>query len=592
MIVPMKKATILFVTGDAEATVTCLRKLGLLHVEHQNPPEGRDISELQDKVALIHSSFDVLNRVTAPEKNIQPQDPITADWTAVADHIIKLGNQLEQRESSSGNIISQINEWEHWGDVDIREIQHLSQNGIYLALYEVPVKEIRSFPDDVVVKTIFTAGDIAHCITISKRRFECPYQEILPPKATVSALKEQLIGNTKDIEMINGEIIKSARFFEALAGIEKTLKKEIEFQQVVSGMGTEGAISYITGYIPYDLEGHLSAEARSRKWGIVIDEPSADDNVPTLLRNPPWVNRIRPVLELLGLTPGYHELDVSMLFLVFFAIFFGILIGDAGYGLVYILLTLLITFWLRKRTKLNPEMKTMFSLFYLLGSCAIIWGVLTGTFFGQEWLRTLGFTPLVPQLNDAGVMQSFCFFLGALHLSIAHSWQAYLKYPSLKALADVGWICVLWTAFFVARTLILGEAFPSWVIWLFAAGIILVIVCTSPQANLFRAIGGGLGTVALSLMNNFTDVISYIRLFAVGLAGLAIAETTNTLSAGFGSGIVALVAGVVILIIGHGLNIILGLMSVLVHGVRLNVLEFSGHANVTWSGFTFEPLKE
>jgi V/A-type H+-transporting ATPase subunit I len=189
-------------------------------------------------------------------------------------------------------------------------------------------------------------------------------------------------------------------------------------------------------------------------------------------------------------------------------------------------------------------------------------------------------------------MQSFCFFLGALHLSIAHSWQAYLKYPSLKALADVGWICVLWTAFFVARTLILGEAFPSWVIWLFAAGIILVILCTSPQPNLFRAIGSGLGTVALSLMNNFTDVISYIRLFAVGLAGLAIAETTNTLSSGFGSGVVALVAGVVILIIGHGLNIILGLMSVLVHGVRLNVLEFSGHANVTWSGFTFEPLKE
>jgi V/A-type H+-transporting ATPase subunit I len=93
-------------------------------------------------------------------------------------------------------------------------------------------------------------------------------------------------------------------------------------------------------------------------------------------------------------------------------------------------------------------------------------------------------------------------------------------------------------------------------------------------------------------MNNFTDVISYIRLFAVGLAGLAIAETTNTLASGFGEGATALVAGVVIILIGHSLNIILGPMSVLVHGVRLNVLEFSGHANVTWSGFTFEPLKE
>ena len=118
----------------------------------------------------------------------------------------------------------------------------------------------------------------------------------------------------------------------------------------------------------------------------MITEPSAEDNVPTLLRNPKWVGMIKPVLELLGLTPGYHELDVSMLFLIFFSIFFGILIGDAGYGLVYIFLTVLLTIWLQKKMQLNTEMKTIVSLFYLLGSCAIIWGVLTGTFFGQGWL--------------------------------------------------------------------------------------------------------------------------------------------------------------------------------------------------------------
>jgi V/A-type H+-transporting ATPase subunit I len=121
---------------------------------------------------------------------------------------------------------------------------------------------------------------------------------------------------------------------------------------------------------------------------------------------------------------------------------------------------------------------------------------------------------------------------------------------------------------------------------------VLVIVFTNPQANIARGIGEGLMTVALSFMNNITDVISYVRLFAVGLAGLAIAETFNSLASGFGQGIAAIVAGAAILVIGHGLNVILGPMSVLVHGVRLNVLEFSGHANVTWSGVAFDPFKE
>jgi V/A-type H+-transporting ATPase subunit I len=318
MIVPMKKATILFENGDAEATVTDLRKLGLLHVEHQNPPESRDVSELWEKVASIDSSFNVFNQVMVSGENVRPADKITSDWESVIHHILDLGKRREQLESLSRTIIGQINEWEPWGDVDINQIQNLGQNGIFLKLYQVPVKETGSFPEDVVVKTIFTTGDIAHCVTISHRQFECVYREVSPPKETVSVLKERLIENTKDMEIIKCEIIESARHYEAFLEIKRKLKKEIEFLQVLHGMGKEGAIGYVTGYIPYDHERDLFAEARSRKWGIMITDPSEGDNVPTLLRNPPWVTMIKPVLGLLGLTPGYRELDVSMLFLIFF----------------------------------------------------------------------------------------------------------------------------------------------------------------------------------------------------------------------------------------------------------------------------------
>jgi V/A-type H+-transporting ATPase subunit I len=587
MIVPMKKAIIILETKDAESAIRCVRQLGVLHVEHQEPLESREISALQEKVSLADLSFDVLHSVTLPQKNLPQQKKISGDWMALVNRLVELAKRREELETSTELLPVQIREWERWGEVDPDQIRYLGQHGIYLKLFRVPIKEVDNFPDDVIIRTIFTSTGIAHCVAISRRSIDSAFEEVLPPTESLSSLKSRLAENTKTMNMIKDEILEYACFYDELVAKKNTLEKEIRFQQVLQGMGKEGVISYVSGYIPSNWEDRLVAEAKKRRWGILVTDPSAEDNVPTLLQNPAWVNLIKPVLGLLGLTPGYHELDVSMVFLIFFSIFFGILIGDAGYGLVYILLTLLLTLWLYRTMRMTTDMKTTVSLFLLLGFSAIIWGILTGTFFGQGWLQ-----PLVPRLNDVASMETFCFFLGATHLSLAHSWRAIVKYPSLTAIADIGYICILWTAFFLARTLILGDPFPSFGLWLVGTGVVLVIVFTSPQARVLRGIGEGLGTMALSFMNNITDVISYVRLFAVGLATLAIAETTNTLASGFGSGVVALGAGFAILIIGHGLNIILGIISVLVHGVRLNVLEFSGHANVTWSGSPFEPLKE
>jgi len=593
VIVPMKKAAILFRTCDADETIKHIRALGVIHVEHQNPVEGKNISDLREKAASINSAVDFMHLARGSLKSDPPQESVSGEWKDLADRIIELGRERENLETAARSLAGQIQEWEPWGDIDRNQVADLREKGVFLALCQVPIKETGKFPDDVVVKTIYTSKDIAHCVTISRRELECPYVMVNPPEESLYAMKARLSEMGARIDLIRKELLDSARFHDALLEKRKELEKEMEFQQVLNGMGTENHISYVTGYVPFDIEEDLVAEARMRKWGIMITDPSDVDEVPTLIRNPSWISLIRPVLNLLGLTPGYRELDISCLFLVFFCIFFGILIGDAGYGLVYILLTLVLQKSVLKRMNLDsPEMKRTISLFYLLGVCLFIWGLLTGTFFGQSWFLAAGYTPVVPQLNETSFMQTFCFFLGALHLSIAHIWRAVLKFPSLTLCADIGWICVLWTAFFLANTLILGNSFPPYGIWLIAAGILLVVLFTHPQRNFLKGIATGLGTIALSLVNNFTDVISYIRLYAVGLATLAIAETTNTLAFGFGDGIVALVVGVVILITGHGLNIILGPMSVLVHGVRLNVLEFSGHANVIWSGTAYEPLKE
>ncbi len=164
--------------------------------------------------------------------------------------------------------------------------------------------------------------------------------------------------------------------------------------------------------------------------------------------------------------------------------------------------------------------------------------------------------------------------------------------PSLKAFSEAGWVCMLWAAYFLARMLILGEIFPESGKYLVICGASLVILCTNPSKNIFKTVGTGIGGLLLNVINAFTDTVSYIRLFAVGAATVAVADAFNqmALSIGYGS-IISGFFTALVLIFGHTLNILLGAMAVLVHGVRLNVLEFSSHLNMEWSGIEYRPFK-
>ncbi len=228
---------------------------------------------------------------------------------------------------------------------------------------------------------------------------------------------------------------------------------------------------------------------------------------------------------------------------------------------------------------------------YVLSICAVLWGVLTGTFFGQAWLSQMA-RPLLPSLRENANVQALCFFIGAIHLSIAHAWRLIRKMPSLKAFSELGWILILWAAYFLARTLILGEVFPEQTRWLIIGGMTFIILFTNPTKNIFKTIGSGTGNLLLNVINSFTDIVSYIRLFAVGAATVAVADAFNqmAMTIGFGN-IFAGLATSFILFFGHTLNILLGAMAILVHGVRLNVLEFSSHLNMEWSGIEYAPFK-
>ncbi|TRZ95707.1 hypothetical protein D4R78_02580 [bacterium] len=586
MIVPMKKVVLLMQPKDAGSALESLRSLGLLHIEHQQLSRSQETGAIQDEIQVVDKAIKVLL-----EQQCLTADKVTGrhdiNWKNTAGHIVDLDMRINNLKEDSLDLRNQISQCEPWGDFDPLAVADLSKKQVYLGFYQVPTGEIKNLPGNLIVKKISGSAGMVNYIIIASRKPDLPFKELSLPKMGLNKLRQRLEEDIEVISSLKEEITKYVPYRHTLIEAKKFLENELEFQRTLRGMGKDGEITYVTGYIPFDAVAQIEKVSRFQQWGIIVRDPAQEDIVPTLIRNPRWVSIVDPIFKMIEIIPGYRELDMSLWFLLFFSIFFGMLIGDAGYGATFLMLTFMAQKkWSRKLTD-----KSVFILFYILSSSAIIWGLLTATFFGQEWLPTY-FRPLMPALKNDKNLQAFCFFLGATHLSIAHLWRFITKLPSVIALADAGWISVLWGGFFLARTLVLGDFFPAAAKWFFIAGPILVVFFSSPRKNVFQGIGIGLGNLLLNIVNSFTDVVSYIRLFAVGLATVAVADSFNAMGMSIGySNLLRGAMASLILILGHALNLALGPMSILVHGIRLNVLEFSNHLDIKWSGFAYNPLK-
>ncbi|MBW1998684.1 MAG: V-type ATP synthase subunit I, partial [Deltaproteobacteria bacterium] len=285
------------------------------------------------------------------------------------------------------------------------------------------------------------------------------------------------------------------------------------------------------------------------------------------------------------------EYDVSFWFLVSLSLFFAMLVGDGGYGILVFVGTYLL------RRKRKTAAKEPFLLLYVFSASTIGWGLITGTWFGVERLASIPTLNrlVVPALNsysgDQDFMIGFCFILGAVHLSIAHVIRAVRFLNSPKLLAEVGWILILWFLYFLAGYFVLGRPLPEKSRALLSLGLVLVALFSNPKRNFVKSALLGVADLPFNIIRSFSDLVSYLRLFAVGYATLVIAVSFNQMAFDLWKGSMLRAFGaLLILLIGHTLNIMLAAMAVLVHGIRLNMLEFSSHLGMNWTGQIFRPF--
>ena len=322
-----------------------------------------------------------------------------------------------------------------------------------------------------------------------------------------------------------------------------------------------------------------------------VDDPTAEDDIPIQLSNNRFFRLFEPLTKLYML-PKYGELDLTMFFAPFFLLFFGLCLGDMGYGL---LIMLALPVFTKLFQLINPEFKS--SLVFLFGLSTVLAGTLTGTAFGFN-LYELD-VPFLQKMKDLllqdnqtmfylslviGCVQIlFGMMLKAVNLTI----QLGFKY----AVSTIGWIMLLIGA---AVGVLTGSTGSTWFMVLMIVAGCMIMLYNSPGKNIFLNIGLGLWDAYNMVTGLLGDVLSYVRLFALGLSGGILASVFNSLAVGMSPDVpvVGFLFTALIFLIGHGLNIFMNILGSMVHPMRLTFVEFFKNSGYEGGGQEYKPFKK
>ena len=637
MIVPMKKVSLVVLNKERKQALEQLKKLGVVHLE-QIEGKGEQLAAFKEASNNAMVAVSVLSEVKVSKKAPAVPKLTDSEVAQKCREVIELSELKKKLNEEISADSAELERFAPWGGVTPADFEYLKGKGISLKMYEIPEDKYNLIDENSKTVCVNRYKKVVRFLLLDAGEerpsgFPAEAFEVPMPVNSTEEIQNRISSDKKQLEEISRSFASLASYIPQMNAFRKALESDIEFENVYSGMGQESEgkesdLAWISGFVPVDSFEVLSDAVKANGWAMASSEPSEDDEVPTKLKNNKLVSLIYPLTDFLGTVPGYHEYDISGWFLLFFTVFFGMIFGDGGYGL---LVTVAMILMMIKSTAKKEKVSPMLKLGLLLGLATVAWGTVTCTWFGlkpeqlPEWLCALSVAPLSNAYADIGWLpfwtddaskgtlttaqnlQIFCFTLAFLQLSVAH-FKGMARYrKSLKFLGELGSMLQIWGMYYVVLSMVVssqiftfdqiiygipvGTVSIGLVAFGFALSFVFINYDGSVIASIMESVKGII-SVLLGVVNVFSDIVSYIRLWAVGLAGAAISNTVNEMAGPLVGHAVLFLALVVLLVFGHGLNMVLNLLSVIVHGVRLNTLEFSNHLGMSWSGFKYAPFSE
>ena len=542
MIVAMKHLDLICLASDGEATLAALRDLGAVHLDLS--------SATGEKVAAAKGA--VSDAETAVRLILKARGKIRRDSLDIrvreVGEVLAIGVDCDVLRAERDRLEREIKVYEPYGDFDPALAKKLLDRGI----------DIR---DRLPARL---------------------------PETRLSKMREKLDRVLNRIRIDEAKLAASDD--AAILGKFPEMADSVAFAAARELLEDRGAVRLISGWIPEPRVADLRAHVAKMGWGMLVRDPAAGESPPTLIEPPKMFRPVKVLFSGLGIAPAYDESDVSVPFMCYFSLFFAMLVGDGAYGAIFLAATLAL------RRKLP---RSWFVLLTVFSSATVLWGVLSNTWFGAAipWCADW---PTVKWLADPSYhnMMLLCFTIGVSHLMLARVWNGACRFPDSTSIAEFGWAGVLLFMYFVTNSIVgIFTGIPRWAFWMFGVSLACVF-CFTVKPSELKSRGAELGMLPLNVMSALGDIISYVRLFAVGLASVKVAENFNSMATGLVAGVDAVwmkalmsVAMVAILVVGHGLNLAMAGLSILVHAVRLNTLEFSNHKGVSWAGYAFSPFR-
>ena len=601
MILKMKRYSFLIYHKQYTDFLEKIRDLGVLHViEKTNvASENESLIEKMQFSARIKNTIKQLEKFIPKDTKINEEIPQNAS-PEILYQVENLLAAKEQLENKHSQVVKECERMEVWGAFDYNRLVELKNAGFVIGFYSC---SLRNFDQEWEVKynafEIETVASTVYFVTVTqpgeKIDIDADVVKLAPKSA--EQLSEEAAGILTQIAEKTELLTKLAvENLNELKGIEIRNFDNIAYDKVV--LSTEhhadDRVMVLEGWCPEESEASLLEYLETSGVYFESSMPTEEDKIPIKLKNNGFAKLFEPIGEMYDL-PNYHELDLTPFFAPFYMLFFGLCLGDAAYGLLFLIIAIILRF------KAKPSLKPLLNLVIWLGSSTVIMGFISGTFLGFslidakiEWLEKFKGIML-----DANKLFYTSLILGVVQIFYGIFVKAYgvvKRYGWAASLSTWGWFVALvgGSGTYLATAFLgLDAGLAKYMYYVFfGTGILLVFILNDIKRNPLINIGAGLWDSYNMATGLLGDTLSYVRLFALGICGSVMGFVFNDLAFKLSGDIpvVSTIFMLLIMIIGHGINIFMSTLGAFVHPMRLTFVEFYKNAGFEGGGKKYNPF--